>query len=233
MKRSSESAFLDLYNMVREAPDPHHTFRSILDDEERYIRSSHLRQENDKLRDQLQEYKEEFTQLKNQEVTIKDLEHKIATYQRQMEHEVEQKQQQIGREQEEMLENLQQRSQLLQQQLRQAQEEAGKMRELYEKAQNELFNLNSDQEEQQAAQQSQIELLSDELSNLASKVDVLEEEKRMLLEQLRKGSGALGDDGDGEYVCDDYSHFIRCGALTHSFAEEKIRTLTKLEMRCL
>ena len=75
--RYSEVAFLALYKALHDAPDPAPLLRQASQDRTAVAR---LEAEASKLRRDVEEYEAEFATLKNQDITIRELEEKLQEY---------------------------------------------------------------------------------------------------------------------------------------------------------
>ncbi|CAD5120720.1 DgyrCDS9284 [Dimorphilus gyrociliatus] len=84
----AETAFLNVYKKVIDLPDPVEVLEHVQQLQRRAQRSSELELENNQLRDTLNEYNNEFAQVKNQEVTIKSLKEKVRSLEEEMESKV-------------------------------------------------------------------------------------------------------------------------------------------------
>lgn len=85
----SEGQFFEVYKSFHEAPDPvpileHVAVRKVLETETQEGASGEVLA----LRQQLAEYEKEFQGLKNQDITIRELEHSVMTLQAEMREEV-------------------------------------------------------------------------------------------------------------------------------------------------
>ena len=84
--RFAESAFLSLYKELYEAPDPQHSLQSAHAQVEKSksLRLKLLKSQSEtkKLQNDLDEYESEFAKLKNQDITIRELEYKLEEFQK-------------------------------------------------------------------------------------------------------------------------------------------------------
>jgi len=205
---SSETSFLELYNELREAPDPslsldaaallvatanssHHENASIESSSSSSMKMSD--DEVERLKNQLRHYEEEFIHLKDQDVKIHSLEKKVSEYENSMakriERELEVKQSEWQREREEFLSHYREKEQIMTHQVHLARQELTSVQQLYENAQNELFNVKSRNEETESNQQSQFETMNEEIASLSQSVVSLQSENDMLREQLSQIRG--------------------------------------------
>ncbi|KAI4350893.1 hypothetical protein L6164_005298 [Bauhinia variegata] len=180
-----ENAFLNIYQKLYEAPDPYPALASIAEQD---LKLSELESENRKMKVELEEFRAEATHLKNQQATIRRLEERNRQLELQMEEKVKEiveiKQRSLAEDNQRTLEVLKEREQSLQDQLRQAQESVSNMQKLHELAQNQLFELRAQSDEERAAKQSEVSLLMDEVERAQTRLLSLEREKGLLRSQL-------------------------------------------------
>ncbi|XP_039114466.1 LOW QUALITY PROTEIN: protein CASP [Dioscorea cayenensis subsp. rotundata] len=181
-----ENAFLNIYQKFYEAPDPYPALASIAEQD---FKLSELESENRKMKLELEEYRTEATHLKNQQATIRRLEERNRQLEQQMEEKVrelvEMKQRSMAEENQKTLEVLKERELLLQDQLRQAKESVMNMQKIHESAQNQLFQLRAQSEEERAAKQAEVNLLTNEVELAQARLISLEREKGLLHSQLQ------------------------------------------------
>ncbi|KAL1356717.1 protein CASP [Arachis duranensis] len=186
-----ENAFLNIYQKLYEAPDPYPALASIAEQD---IKLSELESENRKMKVELEEFRTEATHLKNQQATIRRLEERNRQLEQQMEEKVKEfveiKQRSLAEENQKTLEVLKEREEALQEQLRHAKESVSNMQKLHELAQNQLFELRAQSEEERAAKQSEVNLLMDEVERAQAMLHGLEREKGVLRSQLQTANEA-------------------------------------------
>ncbi|CAK8579566.1 unnamed protein product [Lathyrus sativus] len=180
-----ENAFLNIYQKLYEAPDPYPALASVAEQD---ITLSELESENRKMKVELEEFRTEATHLKNQQATIRRLEERSRQLEQQMEEKVKEiveiKHRNLAEENQKTLEILKEREQLLQDQLQSAKESVSNMKKLHELAQNQLFELRAQSEEERAAKQAEANLLMDEVERAQTMLLGLEREKGVLRSQL-------------------------------------------------
>jgi homeobox protein cut-like len=147
--KHGETAFLELYQKLFEAPDPAPALSLAF---ETTSRVTELETTNKKLSQELAEYKAESTQIKNQDLTIRKLEEKI----RDLEAQVEDKDAEIKESRATaaaeadaaIMEQMQEREAQLTQMLQEAQASLAAMQRLHQSSQNQLFTIQSQTEEE-------------------------------------------------------------------------------------
>ncbi|XP_004512864.1 protein CASP [Cicer arietinum] len=181
-----ENAFLNIYQKLYEAPDPYPALASVAEQD---IKLSEVESENRKMKVELEEFRTEATHLKNQQATIRRLEERSRQLEQQMEEKVKEiveiKHRNLAEENQKTLEILKEREQLLQDQLQSAKESVSNMKKLHEFAQNQLFELRAQSEEERAAKQAEASLLMDEVERAQTMLLGLEREKGALRSQLQ------------------------------------------------
>ncbi|KAG7631716.1 CASP C-terminal [Arabidopsis suecica] len=181
-----ENAFLNIYQKLYEAPDPFPALASIAEQDRKL---SEVESENRKMKVELEEFRTEATHLKNQQATIRRLEERNRQLEQQMEEKIKEvveiKQRNLAEENQKTMELLKDREQALQDQLRQAKDSVSTMQKLHELAQNQLFELRAQSDEETAGKQSEVSLLMDEVERAQTRLLTLEREKGHLRSQLQ------------------------------------------------
>ncbi|KAI5082808.1 hypothetical protein GOP47_0002551 [Adiantum capillus-veneris] len=181
-----ENAFLAIYQKLYEAPDPAPALASAM---ELSSKVAELESENRKMKHELEEYRTEAAHLRNQQATIRRLEERNRQLEQQMEEKVkeivEMKQRTLAEENQKMLEVLKEREQSLQDQLRAAKETVQNMQRLHEYGQSQLFEFRAQSDEERAAKQAELNLLTDEVERAQTRLLSLEREKEQLRSQLQ------------------------------------------------
>lgn len=181
-----ENAFLNIYQKLYEAPDPVPALASAT---ELSSKVAELESENRKMKHELEEYRTEAAHLRNQQATVRRLEERNRQLEQQMEEKVkeivEMKQRSLAEENQKMLEVLKEREQSLQDQLRAAKESVQNMQRLHEYGQSQLFEFRTQTEEERAAKQAELNLLTDEVERAQTRLLSLEREKDQLRSQLQ------------------------------------------------
>ncbi|GLJ49086.1 hypothetical protein SUGI_1035530 [Cryptomeria japonica] len=181
-----ENAFLNIYQKLYEAPDPCPALGSTT---ELASKVAELESENRKMKHELEEFRAEAAHLKNQQSTVRRLEERNRQLEQQMEEKVKEivdiKQRTLAEENQKTLEVLKEREMLLQEQLRTAKESVSNMQRLHEFGQSQLFEFRAQSDEDRAANQSELNLLTDEVERAQARLSSLEREKEQLRSQLQ------------------------------------------------
>jgi homeobox protein cut-like len=177
----SDSSFLSLYKSLYEAPDPVAAISaSIEQNNAGGGQNSKLELENQKLKQELKESDEELAKLKNQDIRIRQLEDEIDNMGETQDDDVDKMadkmttalKEEFAKEQERLAE----KEQELRDELCQAQEALVLAQQTNDLAQSQLFELRQTMEQQQAAQQSTMDLENEDDMRLTT----LERENREL-----------------------------------------------------
>lgn len=188
-KRSKfgENAFISLYKLLAEAPDPVIGLTAALNESQQSSRITELEIENRKIKTELEEFRKEFQEIKNQEVTIRRLEDSINDYEAKMQDIVEERvkanEKALKEEQTKTTELLKDKEQELRRQYNQAQEELSRAQHTLEITQTELLDLKLKYDEKQSANQGELDMLLDELERSRARILVLEREREKMSEQ--------------------------------------------------
>ncbi|KAG6546451.1 hypothetical protein Mapa_011999 [Marchantia paleacea] len=181
-----ENAFLNIYQKLYEAPDP---LPGLISADELATKFAELEIENRKMKQELEEFRTEAAHLKNQQATVRRLEERNRLLEQQMEEKVketvEMNKRSLAEENQKNLEVLKERERSLQDQLRAAKESVQNMQRLHEFGQSQLFELRAQSEEERAAKQSELNLLTDEVDRAEARLISLEREKEQLRTQLQ------------------------------------------------
>jgi len=201
-KRSkfAETAFLGLYRLLAEAPDPLNGLLAVnsTEDPQRIQRISELELENRKLRTELEEFRKEFQGIQNQEVTIRRLEEKIQVYESKMDLLVEEKVQTsvklVKNESQKQTELFREKEYELERRIQQQEEELTHIQQQLEHAQNDLIEARQKYDEKLVARQSELDLILEELERSRGKIISLENEKEKLLQKIQERESHRNED---------------------------------------
>lgn len=184
----AETAFLNVYKKVIDLPDPVEVLEHVQQLQRRAQRSSELELENNQLRDTLNEYNNEFAQVKNQEVTIKSLKEKVRSLEEEMESKVcnqlKERERQLERSFTEKEREIQDSNLNVARRLGEAERTIETLRSALSQAQSELFDVKSKYDERANAKSDEIEMLLAEVDRATEKAAAGEKEVEQLKAQL-------------------------------------------------
>ncbi|CAF2753995.1 unnamed protein product [Rotaria sp. Silwood2] len=191
--KAAEKAFLEIYRHLSELPDPVPALEYAQTLQRRAEKVSDLEVENQKLRETLDEYNHEFADVKNQEVTIKQLREKIKDLEDKTESTIQQRIkekekefQRIFAEKERQLQNQQFDlvTKYAEMEMRQTQ-----LQSTLDHAHQEMFEYKSKQEDATSARSSEIDILNQDLERAnerASNAERIVDKLREQLDQTQK-----------------------------------------------
>ncbi|KFM27805.1 Protein CASP [Auxenochlorella protothecoides] len=192
--KTGESAFLELYQRLYDAPDP---TPSLALGVELASKCTAAEARANRLAQELAEYKEESSALRNQDLTIRRLEEKV----RSLEAQVEEKDRQVKESkrsaaeeaQEAIVAEMRQREERLADELAQAQASVEAMRRLHQASQTQVMTMQSRSEEEQVNLRSELDLAVEEMERAQARLALLEKEHEAMLEKAqgeRSGEGS-------------------------------------------
>lgn len=191
--KHGESAFLELYQKLYEAPDPAPALAVAF---ETASRVADLEAQCKKMGHELAEFRAESAQIKNQDLTIRKLEEKVRSLEAALEEkglEVDEaRAQAVAEADAARLAQMQERESQLTAMLAEAQASMVAMQKLHAATQNQLFAIQSQSEEERVGRQTELELASSELERAQERLMALEREKQQLKQQLAASASADG-----------------------------------------
>lgn len=145
--KAAESAFHTIYKTIANAPDPTPLLESALSSQKQTVAIRELEIENEKLQATIKEYRTDFADIKNQEVTIKRLQDKIDALESDIEatvsKRVAEKERQLKKDFAEQERELQEQQLEIATKLGEAEQTAATSRDALDTTQSELFDLKS------------------------------------------------------------------------------------------
>uniref|UniRef100_A0A670Y8N7 Protein CASP n=1 Tax=Pseudonaja textilis TaxID=8673 RepID=A0A670Y8N7_PSETE len=193
--KEAEAAFLNVYKRLIDVPDPVSALDLGQQLQLKVQRMHDIETENQKLRETLEEYNKEFTEVKNQEVTIKALKEKIREYEQTLKNQAEN----IALEKEQKLQNdFAEKERMLQEtqistasKLEEAEHKLQTLQTALEKTQTELFDLKTKYDEEMTAKSDEIEMIMTDLERANQRAEVAQREAESLKEQLSSANKSL------------------------------------------
>jgi len=190
--KACETEFLSLYKKLIELPNP----VAVLDQAESYQRKNQrlndIETENQKLRDTLTEYNKEFAEVKNQEVTIKNLKERIKDLERdsstKTQRAVEEKYEELKKQFDEREKKLHESQFVATTKLSEAEQRLITVQSALDASQSELFNLKSKYDEETAARQAEMDIVLQDLERANQQCETANKDIEALREQLHSRS---------------------------------------------
>lgn len=201
-KRSTacEAEFLNLYKKLIELPDPSLTLEQAEVHQKKNYRLNDVEIENSKLRETLADYNKEFAEVKNQEVTIKNLKEKIKELERDS---MSNAQKIIDESKKDLMREFTAKEKtLLDQQLQaatklsEAESRARSLEAALEASQSDFFNFKVKFDEENEAKQAEIELLVSDLDRANQSNEHAQKENDALRDELSSLQENMLQQGD-------------------------------------
>uniref|UniRef100_A0A8K9UFU6 Protein CASP n=1 Tax=Oncorhynchus mykiss TaxID=8022 RepID=A0A8K9UFU6_ONCMY len=193
--KEAEGSFLNVYKTLIDVPDPVPLLELGQQLQLKLQRMHDIETENLKLRETLEDYNKEFTEVKNQEVTIKALKEKIRDYEQslknQAENLVQEKQVQLHNDYAEKERKLQESQDSMSSKLVEADHKAQVLQTALETTQAELFDLKTKYDEDCTAKANEIEMVMTDLERANQRAEAAQREADTLREQLTSSNQSL------------------------------------------
>ncbi|XP_055752603.1 homeobox protein cut-like 1 [Salvelinus fontinalis] len=196
-KRSKEAerSFLNVYKTLIDVPDPAPVLELGQQLQQKLQRMHDIETENLQLRETLEDYNKEFTEVKNQEVTIKGLKEKIRDYEQSLKNKaenlVQEKQVQLHNDYAEKERKLQESQESMSSKLVDADHKAQALQTALETTQAELFDLKTKYDEDCTAKADEIEMVMTDLERANQRAEAAQREADTLREQLTSSNQSL------------------------------------------
>lgn len=199
--KATEMNFLGCYKALKDVPEPAAILTDLVDETQRLLQ---LKTNHEKVVQELEEYKTEFQTLRNQDVTIRRLEEKIAALEDEkresVEKAVEEEQRQMESQLKMTIEEGKKREKEVQAQLAGLRKEMKEMQSKHDAAIQSHLEEHARLEEVMGAKQAQIDILSEEVDRAVANGAALEREKEQINQQyleLWKKQYANNEGGGG------------------------------------
>ncbi|XP_072044688.1 protein CASP-like isoform X2 [Amphiura filiformis] len=193
--KAAEAAFLSIYKKLIDLPDPVPVLEHGLNTQKRAQKATDLEIENQKLRETLDEYNQEFAEVKNQEVTIKNLRDKVKEYEDKMEAVAEARAKEKEKELQRSFANkerqLQETQMSVATKLGEAEHKIQQLQSALEASESELFEIKSKIDEQSVAKSDEVDILSMDLERANQKLGTAEKELEAMKGQLQSTTQSL------------------------------------------
>jgi len=186
--KASEAAFLTVYKKLIDLPDPVPALEQSLNYQKRAHKLQDLEIENQKLRETLDEYNHEFAEVKNQEVTIKQLREKLKEHEERVEATAQTRAKEKERELQfffaEKERQLQETQLAVAKKLGEAEHKISSLHQALEQAQSELFEVKSKHDEATFAKSDEMEMVMADLERANERAASSERQAERLKQQL-------------------------------------------------
>ncbi|KAG2373185.1 hypothetical protein C9374_012787 [Naegleria lovaniensis] len=175
---SAEKLFLDLYQPLREAPDPYYIickYQQLFQQNQQQNNQEEYEKTISELKNQLNDYENEFMHLKNQEVTIRKLEEEALKYKNQSE---------LLKEHDFIIQKHKDREIIILNELKEIKAENERLNNLYIDTQNLNYELKTRLEEIEASRQYQVDLHQEQVLQLENQILELKSQTKAATEHL-------------------------------------------------
>ncbi|XP_067138284.1 homeobox protein cut-like 1 isoform X4 [Centruroides vittatus] len=193
--KAAEAAFLAVYKKLIEVPDPVPSLEHCLSIQQRAMRTQDLEIENRQLRETLKDYNQEFKEVKNQEVTIKQLKEQLKQHEDKLENTLQvrakEKEKELQRLLSERERQLNENQSILSQKVKEAEKKIAELQSALERSQSELFDLKSKYEEDSHAKSDEMEIIINDLERANQRAALAGKEASQLKEQLAAAKHSL------------------------------------------
>lgn len=189
-KRSKfvETSFLNVYKKVIDINDPLPTLEYCVGLEKKVGRLTDLEIENKNLKETLRDYNEEFKEVRNQDVTIKNLREKIKNYEDMMDETVKSKvkdfEKELSQQYTEKERLLRETQESVMRRLQEAETRVQTLQSTLDVTQSELFELKSKSDESTFAKSEETDILMNDLERANQRAVTAEREITRLQEEL-------------------------------------------------
>ncbi|XP_013416522.1 protein CASP isoform X8 [Lingula anatina] len=186
--KAAEAAFLSVYKKLIDIPDPVQVLEHALLLQKRAHKAQDLEIENKQLRETLDEYNHEFAEVKNQEVTIKQLKEKLKEHEEKVESTAQarakEKERELQRLFAEKERQLQETQMDVARKLGEAEHKVSTLQSALDNSQSELFDLKSKYDETTTAKSDETEMVMADLERANERAAAAERMTEKLKKQL-------------------------------------------------
>ncbi|XP_033747525.1 homeobox protein cut-like 1 isoform X3 [Pecten maximus] len=188
--KAAEGAFLSVYKKIIDLPDPVSVLEYASQLQKKAHRVSDLEIENKQLRETLEEYNHEFAEVKNQEVTIKQLKERLRDCEEKIEATAEtrtkEKERELQRSFADKERQLQESQLSVARKLGEAEQKVSTLHASLEHVQQELFEVKSKYDETTSAKSDEMEMVMADLERANERAAATERQVEQLQQQLTK-----------------------------------------------
>eukprot|EP00727_Mastigamoeba_balamuthi_P005585 m51a1_g1646 Cytohesin-associated scaffolding protein (654) ;mRNA; r:335220-337954 len=223
--KQAEAAFAEAYKAFLGIPDVGPVLLNAADDRGRTQRVAELELENKRLRDELQGYQQEFSELQNQGVTVRRLEQQLRDFQQRLEDEARARAEERAQSEQAQraLAASREREAELELSVSQMQQDVARATKAHQDAQATLLNIKSTCEAQVSAKQSELDMVSAELERCHATIHGLE--KSLQRARAESSSGApSGSDSDKTALVELEMKYAQQGIEVERLAKQLAKT---------
>ncbi|XP_060594772.1 homeobox protein cut-like 1 isoform X5 [Ruditapes philippinarum] len=200
--KAAEASFLSVYKKLIDLPDPVSVLEYAQQIQKKAHRVGDLEIENKQLRETLDEYNHEFAEVKNQEVTIKQLRERLKEGEDKVEAVAEartkEKERELQKQFAEKERQLQETQLSVARKLGEAEQRVTSLTNTLEHVQSELFEVKAKYDEATSAKADEMEMVMADLERANERATAAEREAEKLKHQLSNLTASLADNQGGE-----------------------------------
>lgn len=193
--KNAETAFLNIYKKLIDVPDPVAVLEHSQQLQKKAQKAQDLEIENKQLRETLEVYNQEFVEVKNQEVTIKQLKDKVKEYEDKMEANAQarakEKEKELQRAFADKERQLQETQLSVAKKLGEAEHKVSTLQNALETTQSELFDLKSKYDEATSAKSDEMEMIMADLERANERAAAAERTADQLKQHLASATQNL------------------------------------------
>jgi len=233
-KRSkvSETAFLNVYKLLLEAPDPSILLSSIMEHNINKDEFESLKKENENLKNDLKNVNDEFSDYKIKNSNVSILKQQVVLYETKLDELVNEKV--IEKESEmktiidEKIMLFKEREHFLQRQVNQLKDQLTALQDNHENTQAKIIDHSQKYEEEVAGKLAELEIITNDLENANMNVAKLQQENENLRQQINKIFNEMSNDANAKSKEEIISNSLSFATNTGNMEEE----LTNLRKKC-
>ncbi|KAJ3043990.1 hypothetical protein HDV00_003517 [Rhizophlyctis rosea] len=196
----AETAFLDLYKLLAEAPDPAPFIESYADQSQRLSEFRSIEQENKRLKAELAEAHGQLASARNSEGSIATLKSRLSKYEAKLEEMVNEK---VAQKEAELKDTMDEKIRIyketehsLQRQLNQVKDQLVQLQSTHDTTQAQLVDHNQQYDEEVASKLGELEIVLVDLDRANLKIVQLERDNEILRKEMNESRGT---NIDGEW----------------------------------
>jgi len=212
-KRSkvSETAFLNVYKLLLEAPDPSALLSSIMEQNINKEDFESLKKENEDLKNELKDLKDEFSDYKIKNSNVSVLKQQVVLYETKIDElvneKVIEKENEMKTVNDEKIMLFKEREHFLQRQVNQLKDQLMALQDNHDNTQAKIIDHSQKYEEEVAGKLAELEIVTNDLENANINIAKLQQENENLKQKLNKIVNEMSNDANAnvEVLNNDFS----------------------------
>jgi len=236
-KRSkvSETAFLNVYKILLEAPDPSVLLTSVMDQNVNKEDLEFIKKENENLKNELKNLNNEFTDYKIKNSNVSVLKQQVVLYETKIEElvneKVIEKEAEMKNVNDEKIMLFKEREHFLQRQVNQLKDQLMALQDNHDNTQAKIIDHSQKYEEEVAGKLAELEIITNDLENANINVAKLQQENENLRQQLKTMLNEISNDSNvkEKIVNNDFSFFTNTGDINEELLNLRKKCQTQDE----